>query len=160
MNCPTLGCPKTKPYGTPGHTMCWIPVKTMKTNDYSEVGHTIDECLDSKGNVCSYHSKPKNNKQIFEKLTKDMIASMSPTEVDNAIAFHEYHIGLLKASKKGNTKDRAWTQRLIEFHRHHIWPLKKAGQLRPKPLAQLGKPITPRCDCLNCEDHRARANRL
>jgi len=26
MNCPTVGCPKTLPYGEPGHTICWTPV--------------------------------------------------------------------------------------------------------------------------------------
>ena len=30
MNCPTEGCPKTTPYGQPGHTMCWMPSRSVR----------------------------------------------------------------------------------------------------------------------------------
>lgn len=30
MNCPTPGCPKPTPYGSPGHTMCWTPTASQR----------------------------------------------------------------------------------------------------------------------------------
>lgn len=53
MNCPTEGCPKTEPYGSPTHTLCWMPSASYRV------------------------IKPKSDAELYGQILKNVMPSKS-----------------------------------------------------------------------------------
>ena len=75
----------------------------------------------------------------LKKELEATLRNMSPSEIDDVVAFHAYHLELAKSFQKSADE---------------------SGQVRKVPFAQTNQPVTTgndlNCKCVNCE----RANRL